>query len=172
MSRSAFIFVSQPTAMSKAQVNGREFIFAELAKYGLVGRTVGLTDHAPKNPIAEVCLLAKHCSGGLVLGFQQAAAASVVYKPGTNVESAADHASFPSPWNQLEAGVLVSMQRPLLVVREQGIAGGIFDPGAGEHYVNPIDLDRLDDPAAVDGLQQTIATWAGDVWQTYRSAWP
>jgi hypothetical protein len=32
-----------------------------------------------------------------------------------------------TPWNQLEAGVLYALGLPLLVFREAGIEGGVFD---------------------------------------------
>jgi hypothetical protein len=171
MPRSAFVFVSQPTSLTQPQTAARQVILDELVRHGLSPRTVGVTDHTTKNPLSEVCILARHCSGGLVLGFKQVHAERVTMKPGTDAASEAQSAAFASQWNQLESGVLFSMRLPLLVIRENGISGGIFDPGAGDHYVKSIDLDRLEDPEALDALRQIVESWAGDVWQSYRSVW-
>jgi len=144
---------------------------SELDAVGLEPRTVGVSDFVAKNPLHEVCVLARHCSGGLVLGFRQMQATEVVLKPDTERQSTSRDVAFASPWNQLEAGVLFAMRIPLLVVCETGISGGVFDPGAGDHFVNRIDMDRLDEPQHRAELHDTIRSWSTDVWNHYRKVW-
>jgi hypothetical protein len=50
---------------------------------------------------------------------------------------------FPSPWNQLEAGILFSLGLPLLVFRESGIYGGVFDHGVSDVFIHSIPLPTL-----------------------------
>ena len=38
----------------------------------------------------------------------------------------------PTPWNQLETGLLFGLGLPLLVLKQEGITGGIFDEGASD----------------------------------------
>ncbi len=171
MPQTAFVFVSQPTTLSARQQQAQTLIMDELAVLGLAPRTVGVSDFATKNPLHEVCVLARHCSGGLVLGFRQAVAERVVLKPDTARETVVESACYPSPWNQLEAGVLFALRVPLLVLCEAGIGGGVFDPGAGDHYINRLDLERLDDPVHVGELRHAIRSWSNDVWSHYRSVW-
>ena len=35
----------------------------------------------------------------------------------------------PTPWNQIEPAIAFSLKIPSLIIREQGIEGGIFDLG-------------------------------------------
>ncbi len=89
----------------------------------------------------EVLTLATHCSGGVILGFSQFEATAGTWKKGTPFKSAVrkGHSVFlPTPWNQLEAGILFALDVPLLVVREQGISGGVFDPGVTDLLIHPM----------------------------------
>jgi hypothetical protein len=171
VSKSAFVFVSQPTKLTAAQIVVRDWLFVQLDQVGLVPRTVGISDYAPKNPLQEVCILAKHCSGGLVLGFEQLRIETGRSKPGTAQETAVSDQAQASPWNQLEAGILTAMRLPLLVVREPGINGGVFDPGASDHYVNTIDSAQFAGGGADEALGEALRTWANDVWAYYRNVW-
>jgi len=42
---------------------------------------------------------------------------------------------FPTAWNNLEAGILFAMSKPLLVFRADAIEGGIFDNGVSDVFV-------------------------------------
>lgn len=167
----AFVFVSQPTALSPRQCIARDWVHDRLRRHELGPRAIGVSEFGAKNPLHEVCLLARHCSGGVILGFTQAEAADVVVKPGTASEERRALLATPSPWNQLEAGILVAMRLPLLVLCEPSISGGVFDPGAGEHYVNHMDVDRIDEPQQAKRLEASILSWANQVWSAYRAAW-
>ncbi len=171
MATNSFVFVSQPTHLSATQARARDVIIEQLVVHRLLPRTVGVSDFATKNPMYEVALLASHCDGGLILGFGQAAAEQITLKPGTSREGSRSNVRFPSAWNHLEAGILFALRLPLLVIREPGIDGGVFDPGAGEHYVYELDSERIDDPQVLDGLTEAVRSWAGEVWNHYRKVW-
>ena len=61
----------------------------------------------------EVLLIARHCSGGIILAFEQFRADSGVVKPGTSAEKRVTAPQpFPSPWNHLESGILFGLKAP------------------------------------------------------------
>jgi hypothetical protein len=70
--------------------------------------------------------------------------------------------AFPTPWNQLEAGILFSLGVPLLVFRDQHVSGGVFDKGVTDLFVH-----QLPDPnkskESRKALQEVIRKWASKV---------
>ena len=54
-----------------------------------------------------------------------------------------------------------------MVFREQGITGGVFDPGVSEVFVQELPLGRPS-PAADRILKASLKTWASKVRVRYR----
>jgi hypothetical protein len=130
------VFGSSPTLLSAEQESARRLILGELNGAGLEWRSVGQTDYPASFPLREVLTLARHCAGGVVLGFAQFESTGGVSKRGTVNERVSDQTLlFPTPWNQIEAGILFALAKPLLVFREDGIAGGIFDNGVSDVFI-------------------------------------
>ena len=133
------IFVSAPTVLSKAQEAVRRHIQREVERMGLEQRALGRSDYPTELPLREVVTIARHCAGGIILGFSQFRASAGVWKPETpQAEAFGEPVYFPSPWNQIEAGVLSSLGLPLLVFKEKGISGGVFDHGVSDVFIHPM----------------------------------
>jgi hypothetical protein len=151
------VFVSAPTALSKGQ---------ELARgvdNGFEARSLGRSDYPTELPLREVLAIAKHCSGGIILGFEQIRATAGTIKPGTKSEKSIDSkVSFPTPWNQLEAGILFSLGVPLLVFREDGISGGVFDNGVSDVFLHTMPKAKASLEVR-SALKQVFQKWAGKV---------
>jgi hypothetical protein len=131
------VFVSCPTSLSKDQEAKRSVVCDILDSLNLEPRALGRSDYPADLPLREVLVIARHCAGGVILGFNQFTATAGTLKPGAKSEAPlSDPAKFPSAWNNLEAGILFSLGRPLLVFREEGIAGGVFDPGVTDVFVH------------------------------------
>lgn len=133
------VFVSSPSALNEAQNNSREIILGELDRLELEPRALGRSDYPTELPLREVFVVAKHCSGGVILGYEQMYVSDGLAKRGTNNEQTiTEGVSIPTPWNHLEAGILYSMGLPLLVFKDHGISGGIFDLGVTDVFVHKI----------------------------------
>lgn len=161
------VFVSAPTLLNPAQEATRDLIVSELEAQHLEPRALGRTDYPADCPIREVYSIAQVCAGGVILGFGQYEGDGGTWKPGT--AKATPHVGrvvFPSPWNQLEAGILYGLNLPLLVFREPGISGGIFDAGVSELFVNELPIVPLDKSAA-DSLRHLFLKWAAKVRSVY-----
>ena len=161
------IFVSAPTSLSRAQEDARDLIIAELEAQQFEARALGRTDYPADCPIREVFSIAKVCAGGVILGFSQYDGAGGTWKRGTEREWTSDGSvCFPSPWNQLEAGMLYALNVPLLVFRERGIGGGIFDVGSSELFINDMPTAPMKADGA-EGLRQVFLKWSARVRTRY-----
>ena len=138
------VFVSSPTKLSKAQESARKLIVNELEQLGMEPRALGRTDYPSDLPLREVLVIAKHCSGGIILGFEQTIAVAGTSKRGTDEEEKiTGQLGFPSAWNNLEAGVLFALGRPLLVFKEEHISGGVFDSGVTDVFIHKMPMGKV-----------------------------
>jgi hypothetical protein len=160
------IFLSCPTVLSRAQEAQRTTVCQILESLNLEPRALGRSDYPADLPLREVLVIARHCSGGVILGFNQFSATAGTWKPGTKEATPlSSSANFPSPWNHLEAGILFSLGRPLLVFREQGVTGGVFDPGVTDVFVH-----RMPNPRTRrEELLEVFLKWRDRVGTTYYS---
>ncbi len=166
------IFISTPTALTEGQQASRDLLWEYLAAHDLEPRAIGKSDYPTIFPLREILAVARHCSGGLILGFEQFRADEGVSKPGTDAERAISApVSFPTPWNQLEAGIVFGQRLPLLVLYESAIKGGIFDDDSEEFFVQPMPgvPQSTEAKAALDA---TFAKWVRAVRARYYDAQP
>ncbi|MFC8316365.1 hypothetical protein ACFUEJ_22520 [Gordonia sp. NPDC057258] len=161
------VFVSAPTSLSAAQQRTYDFIIDLLAGEELEPRALGRSDFGVDYPLKEVYSIARHCSGGIILGFAQMRATDVLVKPGTPDEKVRASLAFPTPWNNLEAGILFGLKLPLMVFREEGIEGGVFDYGVSDLLVQNLPADVPDGDSARN-LRLAIKNWVGKVREHYR----
>jgi hypothetical protein len=160
------VFVSCSTHLSTEQNRSRELIIRILGRLKLEPRALGRSDYPTELPLREVLGIAKHCAGGVILGFEQFRSLEGVDRPGTDLEKKVlEPRSFPTPWNHLEAGILFGLKVPLLVFREEGVSGGIFDDGVMEAFTH-----RMPTSARAAGLNDVFLKWHGSVRQTYDAA--
>lgn len=162
------VFVSCPTTLSAAQESSRKRVLRALDKLNLEPRALGRSDYPAEFPLREVYVIAKHCSGGVILGFEQVRVTAGIVKPETKQARPIEPAqvSVPSPWNHLEAGILFGLQLPLLIFREPAISGGVFDNGVTDVFVHTIPGDgwaRGDDAA----LDDVFLRWRSRVGERY-----
>lgn len=161
------VFVSCPTSLSPDQESSRERILKQLENFHLTPRALGRSDYPTELPLREVFVIAKHCAGGVILGFEQFRTTGGVFKPGAPDErSETGMVSYPTPWNHLEAGILFGLGVPLLIFREPGIAGGVFDPGVTDVFVNrmPTNADAAEQ---VKSLNEVFLKWQASVRAKY-----
>lgn len=157
------VFVSCPTSLNAAQERARAMILRQLKRHKLTPRALGRSDYPDDLPLREVLGIARHCAGGVILGFEQFRSTSGIRKPGTaDAKSQDSDSSFPTPWNHLEAGILFGLGLPMLIFREPGISGGIFDPGVADIFVHHMPAAGAD-----DGLDEVFLKWQYRVRQKY-----
>ena len=65
------IFVSSPTKLSKDQDRSRNVIMSMLDDLQLEPRALGRSDYPKDVPLREIYVIARHCHGGIILGYEQ-----------------------------------------------------------------------------------------------------
>lgn len=161
------VFGSCPTHLNERQDKILRMVWRELNRLGLEWRSLGQTDYPQKSPLTEVLTLARHCAGGLILGFSQFVTDKGTWKKGTPYATTQKGSvSFPTPWNQLEAGILFSLGAPLLVLREKNIAGGIFDHGVTDLYVHDMPSWKVSKKERMR-LREVFGKWSSRVHESY-----
>ncbi|HEX8673552.1 MAG TPA: hypothetical protein VF710_16770 [Longimicrobium sp.] len=161
------VFVSCPTQLTKSQDASRQMILRELTRQGLAPRALGRSDYPTDLPLREVAVIAKHCSGAVILGFEQFCATAGSWKRGTPEERQAQNSVlFPTPWNHLEAGILFGLKLPLLVFREEGIGGGIFDAGVTDAFIHPMPTPGMS-RTSKSALVEVFRKWQARVREHY-----
>ena len=177
------VFVSGPTALSPEQVSARQVLMDFLEELNLEPRALGRTDYPSELPLREVLVIARHCAGGMILGFEQFQASAGIFKRGTGDEggerslAAGQTAAFPTPWNHLEAGILfgLGLERPgdqlplqlglglpLLIFREPQISGGVFDNGVTDVFIHKMPSHALS-PKERSNLKEVLLKWYAKV---------
>lgn len=166
------VFVSSPTSLNPAQEASRDVLVRILDEFNLEPRALGRTDYPAELPLREVLVIARHCAGGLILGFEQFQASAGTWKRGLGAERGerllppGEHASFPTPWNQLEAGILFGLGLPLLIFREEAISGGVFDVGVTDVFIHRMPTaDILERDR--QSLKEVFLKWYGKVSRQY-----
>lgn len=146
------VFVSCPTDLNPAQESSRQLISRELIRLGCEARALGRTDYPADYPLKEIFVLAKHCSGGIIMGFEQFRTRNGIWKPGVKKleRKQKEIVSFPTAWNHLEAGILFSLDIPILVFKESTVSGGVFDAGVTDVFIHKM-------PSGTLGLQNKKA---------------
>jgi hypothetical protein len=161
------VFVSCPTALSKTQEISRKLILNELQRCGFEARALGRSDYPTTYPLREVLVLAKHCSGGVILGFEQFFCRQGILKRGTVKQKVIRTGTvFPTAWNHLEAGILFGLHLPLLVFKEDGITDGVFDNGVTDVFIYPIPK-RTIKAGERQALREVFNKWQADVRNHY-----
>ncbi len=161
------VFGSCPTHLNERQEKVRRVLYGELGRAGLEWRSLGRTDYPHEFPLREILTLAEHCAGGLILGFSQFIADKGTWKKGTPYVKAQRVAiPFPTPWNQLEAGILFSLGAPLLVFREKNVVGGIFDNGVTDLFVQDMPAPNASKRDRAH-LAEVFRKWSAKVHEKY-----
>jgi len=163
------VFVSAPSPdnLSPVQERSATAIFDLVTRYKLEWRALGRSDYPVDSPLKEVLRMVKHCSGGIILGFEQFRSSQGEFKPGSpNAKTASSPVPFPSPWNQLEAGILFSAGLPMMIFREPGISGGVFDIGTSDVFVHQMPSPGMTSEAQ-DDLDSVFQTWVARVRTRY-----
>jgi hypothetical protein len=158
------VFVSAPSPdnLSPAQTESAQMILKLVQRYKLEWRALGRSDYPNDLPLKEVLRMVRHCSGGLILGFEQVRMTAGEIRRGSKYAATASDMSFPTPWNQLEAGILYSAGVPLMIFREPDVSGGVFDVGSTEVFIHQMPSAGMA-KHSLDDLDSVFQNWVARV---------
>ena len=161
------VFISSPSweNLNDSQKQVRKLVEDQLRRYDLEARSLGSSDYPKEYPLKEVLVIARQCSGGVILGFEQFRATKGQWLK-AKTKAISKPVPFPTSWNNLEAGILFGLRLPLLIFKEKEIAGGVFDTGVTDVYVHNMPKPGM--PVSQQkGLREVFLSWQGSVRERY-----
>jgi len=136
------IFISRPnkiaSSFEKAYLKFNQY----LKRSKFQPCRLGAGNYTLDAPLIAVIKLIKQCKGVIVLGYPQVEFSSKLSKSDSILNNITYH--MPTPWNQIEAALGYSENKPVLIVGHKGVAGGVFDKGVTGEYVLSADLNKID----------------------------
>jgi hypothetical protein len=142
MAKSRSVFVSKPNALNEQQAVFWARLSRILGERGLAARTLGETDYPNSGPIEAVRRLLDDCDGAIVLGLSQLEVQQGVLKRGAPAEVDASDTKWPTAWNHIEAAMAYVLRLPMLIIREPGVAGGVFDVGNTDRFIHQAEISE------------------------------
>ncbi len=75
-----------------------------------------------------------------MLGLRQTFIEKGFHKVATEDQTPLVDCYLPTPWNQIEAGMAFMDNLPMLIVKEAGVAGGVFNVGSTDKFIHQAEL--------------------------------
>lgn len=129
-------FVSRPSSRNDWQEAFLDHLDDLLKQRDLRPVVVGQTEYPNKAPIHAVQHRMEQCDGALILGLEQLHVVEGRETPGAVEERTVENLHLPTPWNQIKAGMAFMHELPMLIIKEEGVEGGIFDVGNSDRYIH------------------------------------
>jgi hypothetical protein len=150
------VFVSRASTLTPPQREIERTWLAGLAELGFTSLVLRRDDYALGSLTAIRQAIAR-AHGALILGFRQVRIDRGELRPGTP-EAQRLAGWIATPWNQVEGGLAIMADLPVLVAPEDGVVEGIFDGDAWASPARtaPINLWSSPDAAA----NPAIKAWA------------
>ena len=80
-------------------------------------------------------------SAMVAFGFKQISIKTGINHPNTAIETEIEGQHLPTPWNELEVGMGLMHNLPILLVKDKDINSGVFDTKLSEHFVATVTVD-------------------------------
>lgn len=148
------IFLSRPTWVSFKYEQGLTTFIDFLRSKDLEPRTLGATDYPNDSPLDEVITLMKKCHGAIILGYPQIVAESGTIKD----QTINTLLTLGTEWNHIKAALAYSLHMSLLVLHDLSVSRGIFDRGALNSFIYPVDFSKPSWYTA-NHISGAITTW-------------
>jgi len=135
-------------------------MIAKLESEGMSPQTLERADYPNFGALAEVQRLMGNCAGAVIFGFKELEVRDAVWRVGTPDEKQIKWMCLSTSWNQIEAGMAITLGLPLLVISQRGVTGGIFDTTSGEHQVYRA---LVEDGWNASTFTHAFTDWSADV---------
>jgi hypothetical protein len=114
-------------------------------------------------PLDEVKQRICICDAVIILGIPQIEAAQVKWHKDTSEEKLINKVLMATPWNHIEAGIAVALDKPVLIIRDK-VSEGVFEIGDQPHAITIIDTQENN---FLLNLNSVIIEWAADLIQGF-----
>ena len=152
-------FVSAPSVLAEMDQIALEQIMHGVTKAGWDPVRYLPFQYNHANPPAGVLGQIRDCDAVIVFGPPQVRIHVGSFAQSVGVPEEVRDQVAPSPWNQLEAGMAVGMDKPLLVVRRIA-EGGVLDLESNFPTLRLIDLGLT---GQLSKLSESVIRWCGEI---------
>lgn len=160
------VFVSRPGRLDPRRDEIASSVLSMLEAEKMLYETISRSEYPEFGALAEVHRRMAGCSGAVILGFEQLVVRHGAWRQGTPEEERLRDARFPTPWNQVEAGMAATLGLPVLLIRENEVAGGVFDIGPSEPQVYRATFESLQGSA----FREVFDEWCSHVRERSRTS--
>jgi hypothetical protein len=129
------IYVSKPGCLDEHQGKVVGLVCSWLESGGMIPDALERHDYPTTGVLGEVRRRMSGCRGAVVFGFGELRISDGLWRSGTADEAKISGQAFSTPWCQIEAGMAVMFNLPLLLVVDSDLTKGVFDPSLDEHNV-------------------------------------
>jgi hypothetical protein len=156
------IFISRPSCYDGHGKTIAMQVIQGLRAAGAVPVEFARDEYGLGAPLDEIKKRIWDCDAVVIVGVPQIWTSRAIWRKGTNEERDLDRPTMATPWNHVEAGVAVALDKPILIVKD-AVSEGVFDVGDQPHAVTILDLEDLD---AMTGLSNDVEGWARTIVNT------
>jgi uncharacterized protein YjbI with pentapeptide repeats len=142
---SAFsVYLSKPGCLDPRQEKIVELIKTWLAANDLETVTTERSEYPRTSALGEIRRRISGCAGMIVFGFAELTVSHGLWRWHTKEKAQISGEAFPTSWVQIEAGMASMIDMPLLLIADDNVARGVFDPLLSEHNIDrmAMPLDR------------------------------
>jgi hypothetical protein len=133
------IFVSVGVTATEKQEAFVRAVEERLRSEGIIPHTVGRNTFSSDAPLKTVTELMDKCHGAVVVALERTYFPSGLERRGGTKETKLSEVKFPSPWNQIEAGMAFTRGLPIMVIVEEGLRSeGLLEHGY-EWYIQCVE---------------------------------
>lgn len=133
------IFVSRPSTRNSRQEQFLTRLDEIFDRRNLWPVSIGQTEYPNKAPIRAVRDRMERCDGAMIVGLEQLRVVEGIEKPVAE-DTMVEDRQLPTPWNQIEAGMAFMLDLPIMILKEEGVEGGVFDTGPSDRSVHEVML--------------------------------
>lgn len=134
------VFVSRPGELTADQAQLVDRLVKMIDDEGFDAVQLSRPEYPKFGSLSEVRRLLGGSSGAVIVGVGDLLVKEGSWRTGTSDERNVDGQPWSTPWSQIEAGMAIGLNLPVLIVAEESLSGGVFDDMARDPHVNRVDL--------------------------------
>jgi hypothetical protein len=161
------VFLSRPGYLGYQRQQHIASLLKRLQTEGLDAQTLERPDYPNFGAIGEVRRIMSGCAGAIITGFGELRIEKASWRSGTPEERHVEDLAVTTPWNQIEGGMALMLGIPILILRERGVSGGIFDISPSEPGMYQV---FVDEDWTSEAFLNPFSNWCSDAREQGRNS--
>ena len=153
------VFISSPSALDELDAAVLDQVGIGIADADCTPVRHLPRDYNRADPTSGILKVMSACDAVLIFGAPQVRVVEALWCRGDEDNKDVKDLVLGTPWNQVEAGMAVALNKPMLVIRRKS-SGGVFDLMTNPPDLEAVDLDEL---SSLRDLAPAIKRWCDSV---------